>query len=184
MFYTTLKDNLANGNDYTDIAYYVDENWQLVADLFPNSEKYYWNNNTDHTDFDILYKDYTKRQVASACLKYLKKLCKGKKPSLMIWHKMFIDLDCDGEIAFEQLKQLIEDDIITNSNQLKEIDKKAKKKGCKIRTDFYCYDEENYFCRRDDIDDLIDKFFPCKEKLVTDEDGDEYYECIKCGNCG
>ena len=183
MIFTTLKANKENNVDYYDIMYYVDENWRLVADLFPNSEKYFWNDSDNYTDFDKLLEDYSPRQVASTCLKHLRERCKGKKPPLMIWQKMFIDLDCDGEIAFEQVKCLIEENVIKNGKQLREIDNLAKKKGCRIKSRDYCYDEENYYVRRDYISDLIDEHFPCQEKLAIDEDGDEYYECTNCGNC-
>lgn len=175
MIRTTLKKNKENGIDYIDIAYYTDENWKLVADLFPEKEKYYWNNREDHTDWDKLYKDYTERQVASTCLKYLRTLTKGKEPSLMIWKDYFIDLDCEGEIAYTQIEELIKEKVITGSNILREIDEKAKKKGCNIHKG-YRYGENNIYYGTYNITDLIDGYFPCHN-----ERGIDY--CDNCGNC-
>lgn len=175
MIYTTLKANKEHGNDYCDIAIYCDECFVLIADLFENSEKYYWDGKTNHTDYDKLLEDYTERQIASACLKHMKKLCKGKDPLLMAWNGVFLELDCDGEIAFDQLIQLIEAGEITGSNQLREIEKKAKRKGCSIKKG-YRYGENDIYYGVHYISYLIDKYFPCH-----DERGLDY--CDNCGNC-
>ena len=173
MMYTTLKANKENGVDFIDIAYDVEESWTVVADLFDNSEKYH--DEQEETDFDKLYADYTERQVASACIKYMKKLAKDKEEPVMIYGKIFIDLDCDGAIAYDQVKQLVKDGVITGSNQLKEIDKKAKKNGVTIRKDI-CYDMENHYWRFYYISDIIEEYFPCYS-----DTHDGY--CNNCGNC-
>lgn len=156
VIYTTLKDNLNNGNDYWDIIIYVEECFIVVADLFPNAEKYYdrWN----ETDTDKLQQDYTDRQIASACLKYLRSLCKGKKPLIMQWNKCFIELDGDGEIAYDQLEYLINNKIITNSNQLREIENKAERKGTVIKKGTR-YGENDIYFKYLYISNLIDKYF-------------------------
>ena len=173
MIYTTLKQNKENNITYWDIFDYVDTNWRLVADLFPNSTKY--ENGYDYSDWEKLKEDYTERQIASACLKELKKLTKGKTPSLMIWNGRFIDLDCDGEIAYDQMIELIEDGTITGSNMLREIDEKTKRKGCTIHKGYW-YGENNNYYGKHYITYLIDKYFPCH-----DERGVDY--CDNCGNC-
>lgn len=173
VIFTTLKANKEHKIDNRDIALYVEESWTVVAELFEDADNYL--DKWDDTDFDKLYADYTERQVASACLKYLKKYAKEKDSCMMIWNKMFIDLDCDGEIAFEQIKKLIADGVITGSNQIREIENKASKKGRSIRSREYCYDEENHYYRRDYVDDLIDEYFPCN----SDNGGC----CNNCGNC-
>lgn len=154
---------------------YVEECFIMVADLFENPEKYYENGYHDNTDFDALLNDYTERQVASACLKYLKSLAKDKDEKMIIWNKTFIELDCDGEIAFDQLIQLIEAGEITGSNQLREIEKKAKRKGCSIKKG-YRYGENDIYYGVHHISYLIDKYFPCYY-----ERGVDY--CDNCGNC-
>lgn len=172
MIYRTLKLNKEHDVDYEDIFYYADINWRLVADLFPEGEKY---EDGDYTNYDKLVEDYTPRQVASACLKELRRLCKGKNPNLMIWEDMFIDLDCDGEIAYDQLEGLIEDGVITGNSQLREIDEMAKRKGCWIRK-LYRYGENDIYQGSYYISDLIDKYFPCYA-----EENDT--SCNDCGNC-
>ena len=170
MIRTTLKENKDRGIDYIDIAYYCDENWYLVADLFENSEKYYWNGHTDHTDFDKLYEDYTERQVASRVLKELR-----KEKHLLQWNNYFIDLDCDGEIAYDQLKELIEEGVITGSNQLEEIESKAKRRaGVTIRKGTR-YGENDIYFKYLYVSNLIDKYFPCQ---FDEEEG-----CMNCHNC-
>ena len=173
MIYTTLKANKENNITYWDIFQYVDTNWRLVADLFPDSTKY--ENGYDNTDWEKLYEDYTERQIASACLKELKKLCKGKNPVLMIWNGRFIDLDCDGEIAYDQMITLIEEGVITGSNMLREIDMKSRRKGTRIKKG-YRYGENDMYYGTHTIFNLIDKYFPCH-----DERGLDY--CDNCGNC-
>lgn len=172
MIYTTLKQNQAKGNDYLDIAIYTEECWTIVADLFDNGEKYH--NKWDETDFDKLCEDYTDRQIASACLKYLKTRAKDKDGCLMIWNKIFFDLDCI-ECAYDQIVELIQDGTITGSRQLEEIDGKAKKRGYTIRKE-YTYGENNIYHGYEYISNLIYEHFPCYADL-----NDDY--CNNCGNC-
>ena len=171
--FTTLKANKEHNISYEDITIWCDESWRLVADLFENSEKYYWRNSEDYTDFDILYEDYTPRQVASVILKYMRGEAKKKDEPLMIWNKIFIELDCDGEIAYEQLKELCEDKIITGSEQLREIREKALKKGVIIKKEYY--DSEHFF-KYDNVDTLIDEYYPCFAEINNTH-------CNDCRNC-
>ena len=166
MIWTTLKENKKHGMDYWDIAWYCDENWYLVANLFEGGEEKY-STDYDYTDFDKLYKDYTERQVASTVLKHLR-----KEKLLLQWNKCFIDLDCDGEIAIDQLEYLIENGTITGSNQLREIEEKAKRRaGVTIRKGYY----EGVYYHYKTVDDLIDEYFPCQ---FDEEEG-----CMNCHNC-
>ena len=93
----------------------------------------------------------------------------------MIWEKNFIDLDCDGEIAFDKVEELIEDGTITGSNQLREIEEMAKRKGTTIRKG-YRYGENDIYFGYHHIQDLIDEHFPCYADM-----NDSY--CNNCGNC-
>ena len=181
VLYTTLKENKQHGIDETDIVMYCDECFYLVASLFKDGEKY---EDGDYTDFDKLYEDYTPRQVASTVLKYLRQEAKDKENFLLNDPplKVFIELDADGEIAFDHLECLIEDGEITGSNTLNDIRDKARKKGRTIRKGEW-YGENDIYFRYRTIDDLIDEYFPCQETLMIDEDGDEYMACTQCGNC-
>ena len=172
VLYTTLKANKEHDIDYWDIFQYCDESWTLVADMFEDGEKYV---DGDYTDYDKLVEDYTPRQVASTVLKELRKQAKDKKEHLIIWNKTFIELDCDGEIAFDQLIELIEKDEITGSNQLREISKKAQRKGVVIKKG-YRYGENDIYYGEHHISYLIDKYFPCHY-----ERGVDY--CDNCCNC-
>ncbi len=173
MIYTTLKANKEHNIDYFTIMEYTDMNWFMVADLFEDGEQYV---DGDYTNFDKLMQNYTERQIASNCLKGLKAYAKNKNNPLAIWNKMFIDFDCDGEIAFEQIIELIEDGIITNSNQIREIEAIGKKRNRTIKSKAYCYNIEKHYYKRDYIEDLIDKYFPCYAEINDDN-------CNNCGNC-
>lgn len=179
IIYSTLKANKEHGISYWDIFEWCDMNWYLVADMFENSEKYCTSG--DYTIWDKLCEDYSERTIASRILKYVREQVKKKENEMIIWNKAFIDLDCGGEIAFEQLKELIEIGEIKNSNDLNDICKKAARKNCEIKHEYY--DNNNRF-HRVGIDYLIDKYFPCQEITVIDDDGYEYTECSNCGNCG
>lgn len=172
VLYTTLKANKQHEKSYWDIFIYCDESWTLVADMFEDGDKYI---DGDYTDYEKLIEDYTPRQVASTILKTLKARAKDKEEPLIIWNNTFIELDCDGEIAFDQLIELIEAGEITGSNQIKEIQKKAKRKGISIKKG-YRYGENNIYYGVHYISYLIDKYFPCHN-----ERGVDY--CDNCGNC-
>ena len=170
--YTTLKANKEHGIDDLDIAIAYDETYGAVGALFGDEYKDEW----DYTDFDKLCEDYTDRQIASACLKQLKQMAKGKDSDVLNWTpgKVFIDLDAP-EIAYIQVEQLIRDGVITGSNDLRDIDRKARKKGCTIRKEV-CYDQENHYYTMSYIDDLIEEHFPCYMELNDTS-------CNNCGNC-
>ncbi len=172
MIYTTLKQNKAQGIDELDIAIAFDETYGAVADLFDGD----YSDGYDGTNFDKLCEDYTDRQIASAVLKYLRQYAKDKENMILNWTtgKVFIDIDAP-EIAFMQIEELIKNGIITGSDDLRDINSKAKKMGCTIRKE-YCYDEENHYYTMAYIEDLIDEHFPCYA-----EQNDDF--CNNCGNC-
>ena len=174
VLYTTLKANKEHGNDDLDIAIAFEETYGAVADLFTDDD---YSDGYDGTDFDKLLENHKPRQIASACLKELKQMAKDKDNMIINWttHKVFIDVDAP-EIAFMQIERLLKNGVITCSADLREINNKARKMGCTIKSREYCYDESNCFYTSDDIDDLIEKHFPCN---VDHNDGD----CINCGNC-
>ena len=184
VIYTTLKKNKEHEIDYWDIIVYYEECFGVLADLFENSQKYYEGGYDDCTDLDKLMEDYSERQIASAVLKQMRKMAKSKDAILLNLTnlKVFLEIDCDGEIAFDQLEQLIGAGEITGSNQLRDIGLKAKKKGVTIKKG-YRYGENDIYFGYHYIDYLIDKYFPCKEKRMVDEEGFEYYECVNCHNC-
>lgn len=169
MIWTTLKENKDRGIDYIDIAYYCDENWYMVANLFEGGEEKYGDGH-DNTDFDKLYEDYTERQVASRVLKELR-----KEKLLLQWNKCFIDLDCDGEIAYDQLEYLIENGTITGSNQLEEIEAKAKRRAGVTIKKGTRYGENDIYFKYLYVSNLIDEYFPCQ---FDEEEG-----CMNCHNC-
>ena len=169
MIYTTLKANKEHEIDNLDIVIYCEQTIDVVANIFEGDyyDKY------GGTDFDKLLNDFTERQVASAVLKYLKSYAKEKDSILLNWTpaKVFIDL----EYGIPALVDLIKEDIITNAEQLRDIEKKAKTKGFTLKYD-YEYDKANHYYKFVYVEDLIDKYFPCYAEL-----NDTY--CNNCGNC-
>lgn len=172
MIYTTLKANKEHGINDCQIQVYCQEGITEIGYAF--GEEYIDDNYC--TDFDKLEADFTDRQIANGVLKYLRKLAKDKEEPLIIWNKMFIELDCGGIIAFKQLEELLETGVITKRSQLNEIEKLASKKGFTIKSDEYCYNQEEHWYRSDSIDDLKDKYFPCYAELND-------CDCNNCCNC-
>ena len=160
MIYSTLKANKEHGKSYMDIINYYDECYACVGELF--GDEYV-------EDDDKLFADYTERQVASACLKALR-----KDETILEWNKMLFDLELP-EFVFDELKKLCKEGVITGSRQLREIGSKAKKKGVTIKKEV-CYDQENHYYRFEYIDDIVDEYYPCYADTHDDF-------CNNCGNC-
>ena len=165
MIYSTLKANKEHGKSYMDIINYYDECYACVGELF--GDEYVDDN--EYTDFDKLFADKTERQIASACLKALR-----KDDTILEWNKMLFDLDLP-ELVFDELKKLCKEGVITGSRQLREIGSKAKKKGVTIKKEV-CYDQENHYYRFEYIDDIVDEYYPCYADTHDDF-------CNNCGNC-
>ena len=164
MIYSTLKANKEHNISYATIIEYYDLGIGCVGALF--DDKYV---EDEVYTSDTLYDDFTERQIASACLKALR-----KDEDILVYNKMIFDLNLP-ELIYDDLEDLIAEGAIGSSRDLREINVKARKKGCTIQKEER-YGENNIYCRFLHIDDLIDKYFPCYADL-----NDDY--CNNCGNC-
>lgn len=161
IIYTTLKENKVHNVDFVE---YCDNCITVVGGLF--GEEYV--DETDYTDWDKLWNDFTDRQIESKVLKFLKDDAKDKEDGVMFKYEKIL---IDREFAYHDCIEGVKAGILTASD-LREIDRKSEKFGFKVKKGEYGDDGyyHNYY-----VDDIIDEFFPCQK----DEEG----YCTNCCNC-
>lgn len=147
MIYTTLKENRKNN---IDLALYCEETIFVVANLLPDSEKYY--DEWEETDFDKVYIDYSEQEIESIVLKRLKEYAKENDSIFLIWDKYIIDI----EYGIPEIENMIKKGYIKTEEDLLDIHEEALKKGFFMKEK--CWEDEfNYNIRT--VYDLIKEYF-------------------------
>lgn len=170
ILYATFKENFDNNIDLEEYYWY---NIGNTGCLFCEKERC---NSCDNTDYDELFKKYSKKEIQKKVWKRIKEEFAKKTKGSMVRYNNFVfaDIDC-SDIVYEDVESLVKDGTFKKSDVI-EVAQAIEKKGYDIVYEKkYTNQDGHTRYHYLDLYDLANEYFPCQF--------DEETGCKGCGNC-